>query len=349
VTPRWLNRFSDMSNLRRLVVPAMACLAAVALVAGPAAAGGERHRVTKATPTYREYVSLGDSWSADVVLADAHGAPDSTYAPIDCAQSHTNYPKLVAAELGVRTLRDATCGSATTDDFYAPQDLPAGGQNPPQFDRLTRSTDLVTVGIGGNDAGIAGAGMDCLNALPVANPLPPGTVPSLPDNPVPLIGSEVPLGGCKEKYSGEGVDKLSRRIRESEPKLVRAFKQIHQLSPKARILAVDYLAIVPDHGCYPTVPATDEDMAYIHAKFLELNAMVKRAARKGGAEFVNTYTPTIGHDLCQLPTVRYGETYGPSVNDPAVGVPAHPNAAGARAQAAIVLDYLRSHPRSPLA
>ena len=30
-------------------------------------------------------------------------------------------------------------------------------------------------------------------------------------------------------------------------------------------------------------------------------------------------------------------------NDPAVGVPAHPNAAGARAQAAVVLDYLRTH------
>ena len=79
--------------------------------------------------------------------------------------------------------RDATCGSATTDDFYAPAGPPpAGGQNPPQFDRLTRTTDLVTVGIGGNDAGIAGAGMDCLNLLPVDNPLR-RTVPA-PDNPV---------------------------------------------------------------------------------------------------------------------------------------------------------------------
>ena len=140
----------------------------------------------------------------------------------------------------------------------------------------------MTVGIGGNDAGIAGAGMDCLNLLPVANPLPPGTVP------------EVPLGGCKEKYAGDGVDRLSQRIRESEPKLVRAFQRIHELAPNARILAIDYLALVPDHGCYPTLPATDEDMAYIHAKFLELNAMVERAARTGGAEFVDTFTPTIG-------------------------------------------------------
>ena len=306
------------------------------------AAAQQKAKATK-LPKVREYVSLGDSWSADVVFADQDGPPDSTYVPVDCAQSHRNYPKLVAAALGVKTLRDATCGSAKTDHFTAPQKLPAGGQNPPQFDRLTRKTRLVTVGIGGNDAGIAGAGMDCLNALPVASPVPQGTVPPLPDNPVPIIGSDVPLGGCKEKYTGGGTDRLSERIRESQPKLVAAFRTIHKLSPKARILAIDYLSIVPDHGCYPTVPATDEDMAYIHAKFLELNAMVKRAARIGGAEYVDTFTPTLGHDLCQLPHLRYGETYGPSVNDPAVGVPAHPNAAGARAQAAVVLDYLRTH------
>ncbi len=321
----------------------LVALSASAPAARPAPTMTETKAGATRLPRVREYVALGDSWSADVVFADQDGPPDSTYVPVDCAQSHRNYPKLVAAALGVKRLRDATCGSAKTDHFTAPQKLPAGGQNPPQFDRLTRTTRLVTVGIGGNDAGIAGAGMDCLNALPVASPVPQGTVPPLPDNPVPVIGSDVPLGGCKEKYTGGGTDRLSERIRESQPKLVAAFRTIHKISPKARILAIDYLSIVPDHGCYPTVPATDEDMAYIHAKFLELNAMVRRAARLGGAEFVNTFTPTLGHDLCQLPHLRYGETYGPSVNDPAVGVPAHPNAAGARAQAAVVLDYLRTH------
>jgi len=337
--------------MKPLVLPALAAVACLCLQAVPAHAATVPQdraaaRVAAAAPApvpgFKQYVALGDSWSADVVFANQDGGPDATYAPVDCAQSHHNYPKLVAAGLGV-PIRDATCGSATTDDFTHPQDLPAGGQNPPQFDRLTPETDLVTVGIGGNDAGIAGAGMDCLNALPVANPLPDGTVPSLPDNPVPIIGSDPPLGGCKAKYTAGGHDRLSERIQASEPKLVRAFRSIHRISPRARILAVDYLSLVPDHGCYPTVPASDEDMAYIHAKFLELNAMVKQAAAEGGAEFVDTFTPTLGHDFCQLPTVRYGEIYGPSANDPAVGVPAHPNAAGARAQAAVVLDYLRTH------
>jgi lysophospholipase L1-like esterase len=321
----------------RLAAPLAALGLAVALLAptGTAAAPAAAPTVARtdgptAEPRYREYVALGDSWTADVVLLNGDGIPATDHAPVDCAQSHRNYPKLVAKALGVPTFRDASCGSATTDDFAHPQrDLPLGGTNPPQFARLTETTDLVTVGIGGNDAGIAAAGLDCLGLLPVENPLSDG-------------GYGLPFGGCRVKYTRGGFDRLSEQITAAEPKLVRAFRQIHRLAPRARVLAVDYMSVVPDHGCYPRVPATDRDMAYIHAKFRELNAMVRRAARRGGAEFVNTYDATTGHDLCQGPRVRYAEVFGPSVNDVALGVPAHPNSAGARAQAAAVLRHVRS-------
>lgn len=302
----------------------------------PSRAERERSR------TFREYVSLGDSWSADVVFLDAHGVPDDTHVPIDCAQSHVNYPKLVAKELAIPVHRDATCGSATTDHFAGPQSLPLGGTNPPQYDRLTRRTDLVTVGIGGNDAGFAGAALSCISLLPIET-IPMDLLP-LPDLPVPLFSTKtLPVGGCKRYFTAGGVDRLAVAIERSEIKLVRAFRRIHQISPRARILAVNYLAAVPKQGCWPIVPVTDGDMAYLHATFLKLNAMVARAARRGGAELVDTFTPTLGHDMCQAPNVRYAEALGPSVNDPALGVPAHPNSAGARAQAKVVLDYLRTH------
>ena len=295
-----------------------------------------------AAPAYEEYVALGDSWTADVVILNADGLPATDNAPVDCAQSHRNYPRLVAKAIGARKFRDASCGSATTDDFTHPQTgLPTGGTNPPQFNRLTRTTDLVTVGIGGNDAGIASAGIDCFNALPVETPLE-----MLPDLPIPLIGGLLtPFGGCKNKYTKGGVDRLARNIRQSEPKVVRALRQIHRISPDARILLVDYMRVIPDHGCYPLVPAIDKDMRYIKEKFDQLNAMLKRAAAKGGAELVSTARLTRGHHLCKGMKERYAETLGLSVNDLAIGVPAHPNAAGARAQAASVLRYLASHPK----
>ncbi len=302
-------------------------LAATLLPAPGAAAPAPERRLP---PVGMEYVALGDSWTAGVVILNRDGVPDTTHAPIDCAQSHRNYPKILAEALSVGEFRDASCGSATTDDFYEPQTgLPLGGTNPPQFDRLSPTTDLVTVGIGGNDAGVASAGLDCLGVIPV-------------DNPVTDSGAGLPFGGCKAKYTADGYDQIGRNIRQSTKKLVRAFRAIHDISPGARILAIDYIDVVPDHGCYPTVPASDEDMAWISQKFRQLNRMVKRAARRGGAEYVNTYRRTPeGVDLCGDPNVRWSEVYGPSANDPAMGVPAHPNAAGARGQAAAILDHLR--------
>jgi hypothetical protein len=325
-----------MRPTRLLTIPvalglALAVLAAPTAAAPAAETTAPQKVAAKPQPKrYVEYVALGDSWTADVVLVNTDGLPATTYAPIDCAQSHRNYPKLVAKAIGVATFRDASCGSATTDDFAHPQeDLPLGGTNPPQFDRLTKRTDLVSVGIGGNDAGIAAAGLDCLSLLPV-------------ETPISDAGYGLPFGGCKAKYTRGGVDRLSRQIKAAEPKLVRAFKRIHRLAPRARVLAVDYMSVIPDHACYPRVPALDVDMAYIHDKFIELNAMIRRAAKRGNAEFVNTYHATKGHDLCQGPRVRYAEVLGLSVNDLAIGVPAHPNAAGARGQAAAVLQHLRS-------
>lgn len=74
---------------------------------------------------------------------------------------------------------------------------------------------------------------------------------------------------------------------------------------------------------------------------LKLNAMVREAAGEGGVEFVVTYTPSIGHHVCTGPLKRYVEGLGlVSLNGPALAVPAHPNQAGANAQAAAVLAHL---------
>ncbi len=315
-------------------VRSLVAMATVALLG--AALAPSLAEARSAYPRYVEYVALGDSWSADVVFFDKDGLPDSRHVPIDCAQSHRNYPKLVARALKVARFKDATCGSATTDHFTRPQALPLGGKNPPQFNRLTKRTDLVTVGIGGNDSGFASAALSCLSVSPVGIPLP---VLPLPEIPLPLFSlSTLPTGACKERFTAGGVDQLARRIAASEIKLVRAFRQIHRISPKARILAVNYIDGIPAKGCWPLVPITDPDMAYLHATFVRLNAMVARAARRGGAQIVDAFSATRGHDVCTAPTRRYVEGLGVvSVNDLAIAVPAHPNSAGAAAQARAVL------------
>jgi len=316
------------------VVLALLAPAGTAAGSEPAPGGTAESR-----PRYQEYVALGDSWSADVVFLNQHGGPDTTHAPLDCFQSRVNYPKLVAEALDVEVFRDATCGSATTEHFPGPQELPMGGTNPPQLDRLTRDTDLVTVGIGGNDAGIAAAAMTCISVTPFGIPAPPVPLPDL----LPLIDESVlPLGACKERFTAAGVDRLARQIRDAQPLVVRALRAIHRRSPHARVLLVNYLDAIPEQGCWPLVPITDADMAYLHTTFARLNAMLARAARRGDAELVDTHPVSQGHHVCSGPSNAYVEGLGlVSVNDVALGIPAHPNSAGARAQARAVLRAIR--------
>jgi len=282
------------------------------------------------TPGYHEYVALGDSWTADVIIAGTAGTPTARYVPIDCFQSTFDYPKQVAKALDVAQFYDASCGSATTQNFADPQPgLPLGGTNPPQFSHLTPDTDLVTVGIGGNDVDLAGAVLDCLNLTGTRLPLPS-----------PLAAS------CKAKWTAGGVDRMSENIRAAKPKVIDALDAIHERSPKADVFVVNYLAGIRGPGCYPLLQASNADQVWVAQKLRELNTMLAAAADAGDAQLVDTYTPSIGHDACQLPTVRYVEGFLPvSLNQPAIAVPIHPNSAGADSQATSVIAAINDSRR----
>jgi hypothetical protein len=71
--------------------------------------------------------------------------------------------------------------------------------------------------------------------------------------------------------------------------------------------------------------------------------MLARVAADNGVELVDTYSPTVGHDACKAPTVRYAEGLIPiSVSNPLLlAFPFHPNGAGAAAQSEIVLGAVQ--------
>lgn len=280
----------------------------------------------------REYVALGDSWSADVTITGIV----TDHAPSGCAQSSWNYPKQVARALRVPVFRDATCGAATTAHMTREQEvnhLPpfAAGVNRPQFDRLRATTDLVTLGIGGNDAGLATAAAGCVNLLPSLQ-IVPGLAP-----PAPLGAS------CKATWVTPEGDRMSAGIRAAEPAVARVVDGIRKRSPRARILVVNYLAGLPrSGGCYPYVQANDIDLEWLGDKLEELNHMLARVARAKRVTLVDTYTTSIGHDVCQLPKVRWVEGVLPFTTDPpGLAVPLHPNRLGADHQARRVLEVLQ--------
>jgi len=257
----------------------------------------------------RGYVALGDSYTSGPVI------PLQSGQPAGCLRSDHNYPSLVHAALPSSVLRDVSCSGATTKDMANAQAV-TGGSNPPQLSALTERTALVTLGIGGNDIGFAGIIETCALRSPTQ-----------------------PLGAaCRDYYRRTGHDEISDRIHATAPKVAAVLEEINNRAPDARVLVVGYPTLLPDSGpgCFPVVPFSPGDVAYLRGVEHQLNAMLADVARSDGAQFVDTYRSSIGHDMCQLPGTKWVEGLVPT--SPAA--PAHPNALGMRNSARDVLHTL---------
>ena len=52
------------------------------------------------------------------------------------------------------------------------------------------------------------------------------------------------------------------------------------------------------------MPLTTGDVAYLNGVEQELSSMLSSEAASNGAAYVDTYTPSIGHDACKSLSVR---------------------------------------------
>jgi hypothetical protein len=285
-------------------------VAASLAVAIPATALGGAQRTTG--PSSGPFVALGDSFAAGNLIP---ASPSGT--PAGCLRSSHDYGADAAAALGVRYV-DATCTSATTGSMTQPEPVPFGGVNPPQFSALAPNDSVVTLTIGGADVGYTGILETCA-AL------------SLTD----LFGDP-----CRRHYTTGGTDRLVAAIDATAPKVAAVLRGIHARAPRARVLLVGYPDILPGtgHGCWPEVPFAFGDVPYLRGIEIGLNQMLARTAAANGATFVDTYTPTVGHDACQSPAVKDVEGLIPV----SLAYPFHPNRRGELVMADQVLAALRS-------
>jgi lysophospholipase L1-like esterase len=247
------------------------------------------------------YVAVGDSFTA------GPGILNQQLDQLGCFRSDHNYPRLVAQARG-SALRDPSCSGAKTTDLTAPQVI-LGGANPPQFNSLDVSVATISMQIGGNDIGFSEILSRCAALLPLGAP-------------------------CRTAYAAGGTDELSRRIAATAPEVAAALTEARRRSPQARIFVLGYPAILPEAGvgCWPSLPIAPDDVPYLRDKQKELNAMLATQAAAAGASYVDVYTPSIGHDACQLPGVRWVEPLVPL--SPAA--PVHPNALGMQGMAAVL-------------
>ncbi|MFE9423474.1 SGNH/GDSL hydrolase family protein [Kitasatospora sp. NPDC006697] len=305
-------------------------LAGLLALAGCAAAGGAPGPVpgpSRAAPTRPAwvpggpYVAIGDSYTAGLQVRPAGGGPQG------CGRSAVNYPSLVARGLGLSgdQFTDVSCSSATTDDLTGAQQV-TGGPNPPQLDALSGRTNLVTVGIGGNDADFTKVVTQCaeqglLHLVDIAHG----------DSP------------CKDHYTGaDGTDLLAGVLSSVGQKLGAVLHQVAGRAPGAKVFVVGYPALLPADaaGCGQALGSTvtKADLAFLAEQEQRLNTVLKQQASAAGAVYVDTYTPSQGHDMCAGRSARWVEPPLAAAG----GAPLHPNAAGQQGMADAVLGTVRS-------
>lgn len=265
------------------------------------------------------YVALGDSYTS------GSGIPDQVGQPSGCERSSRDYPALVAASLRLSAaqVRDVSCSGATIADLSAPQST-KDGTNPAQLAALSDATGLITLGIGGNDVDFAGVLTRCVerDVLPA------------------LIDSSSGLAPCRAFYTSGGVDQIQQKIQAAADQLSAELGQIKRRAPHASVYVIGYPALVPSSGtgCAHTLGITQGDVAFLHDEEVRLNGMLKQSAESAGDAYVDTYTPSTGHDACSDAAARWIEPLIPASQ----AVPLHPNARGEQGMADAVVRAIKA-------
>ncbi|MBW8481296.1 SGNH/GDSL hydrolase family protein [Actinomadura parmotrematis] len=282
---------------RSLAAAVPALLGVLALAPAPAASAATA-----------EYVALGDSMASGPLIPDVTG-------PVACGRSTHNYAHELTAKIGAAVFRDVTCSGADSDDMFNPQQTSLLGQTsvtvPPQLDALAATTTLVTLTVGGNDAGLIGVAEDCVKLDPTA-------------------------ATCRSEHTSGGVDQVAQRVDAFGPRLAAVLDAVHQRAPQARVVVTGYGLYIKAHGCWPVVPVLPSDADWLQGLVNRLNAVISAQAAAHGATYVDLVGPSAGHDACQSAAKKWIEGYVP-VN---LAAPLHPNRNGEAAYAQVIAGRL---------
>ena len=180
---------------------------------------------------------------------------------------------------------------------------------PPQVHALDGSEELVTVTIGGNDAGYV--------PLLFAAGLPRWT------RSVPVLGRMV-----RGQLDGDARDAALAAVGNL---LTAVGAEVRRRAPLARVLLVDYLTLLPPKGI-AAPPLSEEDAENGRRIADTLERLTAEAAAATGCELVRAAAASRDHHPWSADpwTTKFG------VPLPGRAAPLHPNAAGMRAVADLI-------------
>ncbi|AZS88175.1 SGNH/GDSL hydrolase family protein [Streptomyces griseoviridis] len=241
------------------------------LAAGTALTGATAAQASQ-TAAAGGYVALGDSYSSGV------GSGSYISSSGDCKRSTKAYPYLWAAAHSPSTFDFTACSGARTSDVLSGQLTPLGS-----------ATKLVSISIGGNDAGFSDvmttcvlqSDSACLSRIATAKTYVANTLPGRLDSVYSAISAKAP----------------------SAHVVVLGYPRFYQLATTC-------------------VGLSDTKRKAINEASDQLNTATAKAAANHGFSFGDVRTTFTGHELCS------GSAWLHSLNLLNVGESYHPTAAG---------------------
>ncbi len=273
------------------------------LILGPALAScsgdGEERLPYSAPPAQAiagvdqiDYVAMGDSYSAGPMVTTVRADPSG------CVRSTDNYPAFLAGWLGVDSYTDVTCSAADTSDLTGSQTLLDGTRAAPQLAAVSDETDLVTLGIGGNDFGIFSSLVSC-------------------------------APGGAEACPADLRDRLLRDAGKVQPRVMKVVREIARRAPDADVYVVGYPQVLPTTSGCPAVPLPADQLQMASDVATRLNDSVRAGAEAAGATYVDLEQASTGHDVC---AGKDAWINGPQML-PGIAAPFHPLLSGMRGAA----------------
>lgn len=233
------------------------------------------------------YVALGDSFAAGVGAGRRRAGPYRTDA---------GYPVEVARRTGLEVAYQAVLGATSADVVRD------------QLGPLTRRTRLVTISLGGNDAGFVPVLLECVKPAWMSR-------------------------------SDEVVDEALALARAELPSRLRTVHEaVRTAAPDARVVVTGYPHLFNGvSDCHPLTFVTVAEMRRLAEAADLLHGIVAAAAHEAGAEVVDVRERFAGHLVCDSPEWLNGLSWPLEESY-------HPNLAGHVAYAGAVLDALELDP-----
>jgi lysophospholipase L1-like esterase len=216
------------------------------------------------------YVALGDSYSS--------GTGTGSYTlNSGCERGTSAYPYLASRQRPNTDLVFVACSGATTDDVMANQ-----------ISSVTAATALVSITIGGNDAGFSSVVTSCVTI------------------------------GCSS-----AIANATTYIRNTLPgKLNTVYAAIQRQAPSARVAVLGYPRLFSSSSCAGTTGIDASERTQLNAVADLLDSTIAARAAAYGFRYVSAIGSFTGHAICS------GSAWLNGLNIFSIGESFHPNRSG---------------------